>query len=607
MSVRPCCFSNPRTASPPYQPFSPPSDYTSGAPPTSPIISPPLSPIKTNLNENCLLTPKTTPPLLTSPPPAPTQPSKLTSPVTINLDPIELLFATLPSSPFLLDVLGDLPPSTTNPLPPRPSFATIEHMANELPPIPPMNSSFPSPTPKLEPTPPPLPPQCLPPPPPQISPLLPLGPNNPFPLLTHEMFCEHCQRTQVLIDNLQGEMRFILNHILDRLNVIHLKKGIAKYAKVSSKPQKCLDLDSSYLIQDIILLIDEKVRAHKLMKNSFDSKHEALDPSHANDARSLDEELSSEEDLDEDECRVVYKNKQKSALEVDLKNSSKDMEDTINDDNFTRNLPNQSPLAELNPRGFLLPFTISNYNSYAMANIDASNNVMPRSICEYLMLDNLEGASMSDEIDNLTQRETLGTVKNASLKIDKFEFPCDFEEISLGTGKDRIKFGVNENLRPSSSPIEKIYMANTSQEEESFNPFEIRHDMSGEDECGLLATLIQNSAMVITRFSGKTNRQRLDNRGQSFICITKHDDDALPLGRVNGARFKAMIRKELKDKDVTHKETFIRYPFDYHVTLGFGSIAGGLDPVSPVIRLPIERGINSGTKVIFDEKKLGSS
>ncbi|GKF43158.1 hypothetical protein Tco_0129710, partial [Tanacetum coccineum] len=33
------------------------------------------------------------------------------------------------------------------------------------------------------------------------------------------------------------------------------------------------------------------------------------------------------------------------------------------------------------------------------------------------------------------------------------------------------------------------------------------------------------------------------------------------------------------------------YPFDYRVTLGFGSIAGRLDPVSPVIRLPIECGI----------------
>ncbi|GJY61346.1 hypothetical protein Tco_0462003 [Tanacetum coccineum] len=32
-------------------------------------------------------------------------------------------------------------------------------------------------------------------------------------------------------------------------------------------------------------------------------------------------------------------------------------------------------------------------------------------------------------------------------------------------------------------------------------------------------------------------------RGRSFICITDREDEALPLGRVNGARFKAMIRK----------------------------------------------------------------
>ncbi|GJV87950.1 hypothetical protein Tco_1531888 [Tanacetum coccineum] len=44
-------------------------------------------------------------------------------------------------------------------------------------------------------------------------------------------------------------------------------------------------------------------------------------------------------------------------------------------------------------------------------------------------------------------------------------------------------------------------------------------------------------------------------RGQSFICITKQDDDALPLGRVNGERFKAMFRKEMKDKGIAHDET----------------------------------------------------
>ncbi|GKC53880.1 hypothetical protein Tco_1076625 [Tanacetum coccineum] len=38
--------------------------------------------------------------------------------------------------------------------------------------------------------------------------------------------------------------------------------------------------------------------------------------------------------------------------------------------------------------------------------------------------------------------------------------------------------------------------------------------------------------------------------GRSFICITDREDEALPLGRVNGARFKDMIRKELEGNKI---------------------------------------------------------
>ncbi|GKF03633.1 reverse transcriptase domain-containing protein, partial [Tanacetum coccineum] len=61
-----------------------------------------------------------------------------------------------------------------------------------------------------------------------------------------------------------------------------------------------------------------------------------------------------------------------------------------------------------------------------ITNIDASNNVMPRSIYEYMKLANLGGAAMSVKIDDMTQQETLETVKNVLVKINKFEFPCDF-------------------------------------------------------------------------------------------------------------------------------------------------------------------------------------
>ncbi|GJV94896.1 hypothetical protein Tco_1546473 [Tanacetum coccineum] len=100
---------------------------------------------------------------------------------------MELIFSTPPTSPHpFFDSLEDLPPRTTNPPPPRPSFDTIERLANQPPPLP-----------AMEPPLPPLPPQ-----------LPPLGPNNPFPLLTHEMFCDHYQRTQVLVNNLRDESSY---------------------------------------------------------------------------------------------------------------------------------------------------------------------------------------------------------------------------------------------------------------------------------------------------------------------------------------------------------------------------------------------------------------
>ncbi|GKC04276.1 hypothetical protein Tco_0995886 [Tanacetum coccineum] len=182
-----------------------PTDYQT-VPPPSPIMSPPLSPIISPRisPEELLTTPKTTPPPLNSLSPAPSQPSKQSSPLTINLDLVELVFSTPPTSPHpFFDSLKDLPPRTTNPPPPRPSFESIKRLANQ-----------PSPLPAME-----LP--LL----PFLPQLPPLGPNNPFPMLTHEMFYDHCQRTQVIINNLREEMRFILNHILECLDVLAHKNN----------------------------------------------------------------------------------------------------------------------------------------------------------------------------------------------------------------------------------------------------------------------------------------------------------------------------------------------------------------------------------------------
>ncbi|GJU38191.1 putative reverse transcriptase domain-containing protein [Tanacetum coccineum] len=46
--------------------------------------------------------------------------------------------------------------------------------------------------------------------------------------------------------------------------------------------------------------------------------------------------------------------------------------------------------------------------------------------------------------------------------------------------------------------------------------------------------------------------------GRSFICITDREDEALPLGLVNGARFKAMIRNELEGNNKKEHEEHLK-------------------------------------------------
>ncbi|GKB46640.1 hypothetical protein Tco_0897393, partial [Tanacetum coccineum] len=132
-------------------------------------------------------------------------------------------------------------------------------------------------------------------------------------------------------------------------------------------------------------------------------------------------------------------------------------------------LPCQLPLKELSLRSFTLPCTIGGLNMYALAPI--------------------------------------GIVENVLVKIDKFMFPSDFvvinmlgdpnktiilatiharinvfrSEILLRIGEDRIMFDINKNVHHPTIPVEKVYMANYFQEEESFNPLEISDDLFSYD------------------------------------------------------------------------------------------------------------------------------
>ncbi|GJU45227.1 reverse transcriptase domain-containing protein [Tanacetum coccineum] len=133
---------------------------------------------------------------------------------------------------------------------------------------------------------------------------------------------------------------------------------------------------------------------------------------------------------------------------------------------------------ELNSGNFTLPCTIGKFNFYAMADLGASNNVMPRRIFEHLHLTNLRKTNMLCEMADMSKKAPLGIVENVLVKIGKFLFLSDFviidntpsettilgrpflatiraeidifaRKISLGINEDRISFDSMRNIHKS--------------------------------------------------------------------------------------------------------------------------------------------------------------
>ncbi|GJY55930.1 zinc finger, CCHC-type containing protein [Tanacetum coccineum] len=90
------------------------------------------------------------------------------------------------------------------------------------------------------------------------------------------------------------------------------------------------------------------------------------------------------------------------------------------------NTNDQLPTNESNPGHFTLPCTISNFNFYAMADLGASVNVLPRNIFEYLELTNLSETEMLVELADMRKKAPLGIVRDILVKNEKFPFPSDF-------------------------------------------------------------------------------------------------------------------------------------------------------------------------------------
>ncbi|GKE25720.1 hypothetical protein Tco_1441104 [Tanacetum coccineum] len=95
-------------------------------------------------------------------------------------------------------------------------------------------------------------------------------------------------------------------------------------------------------------------------------------------------------------------------------------------DSQEENTIDQLPTKESNLGHFMLPYTIGNFYFYAMVDLGASVNVLPRNIFEYLGLRNLSETQMLLKMADMRKKAPLGIVKDILVKIDKFLFPSDF-------------------------------------------------------------------------------------------------------------------------------------------------------------------------------------
>ncbi|GKD85439.1 hypothetical protein Tco_1356593 [Tanacetum coccineum] len=291
------------------------------------------------------------------------------------------------------------------------------------------------------------------------------------------------------------------------------------------------------------------------------SEQETSDPAGTPNTQSFKEELTLEYDLNEwlkavmEKHITVYKSKQIDALETDkiVEESSMTINDTIEeDDSFTSTLPCQLPLKELSPRSFLFPCTIGSLNLYAMADLGACVNMMPNSIFKQLELDNLQETTMLVEIvfsdDGGGKDNGCGlpaTLTQASTVIMKMFLEKINRECS-GNGCASVIMRDGYVLDDVWEKCEKYHgRALDSWHDKEFEEDELWQ--SGDEKTDYETPFVNVKTYEIKKYSFRG--------GRNCICITKKEDDALPLGRVNGARFKAMIRIELGKIEDAHDET----------------------------------------------------
>ncbi|GKC54925.1 hypothetical protein Tco_1077670, partial [Tanacetum coccineum] len=264
---------------------------------------------------------------------------------------------------------------------------------------------------------------------------------------------------------------------------------------------------------------------------------------------------------------IMKKQIEASTANIGNETSSITSNEVDTDDDNTSTIASCLLPKELSPRSFLLPFKINNHSLYAITTLDAKDNIIPLNVYEYLGLDEFRGAST---LENTTEtNEPLGTI---DILLPIRPRPCNysFEEwLKIRIGHNNLhesdsEFIFNEWILDSYDVEEeyareigdpysrKFYEYNRDDvwekcqqnykiTNEAWHEVAYEEDKMwriGDEKTDYDLPYVNIETFEVKKYSFKG--------GRSFICITDREDEALPLGRVNGARFEAMIRKELE-------------------------------------------------------------
>ncbi|GJS30391.1 reverse transcriptase domain-containing protein [Tanacetum coccineum] len=241
-------------------------------------------------------------------------------------------------------------------------------------------------------------------------------------------------------------------------------------------------------------------------------------------------------------------------------------------DSQEENTNDQLHTKESNPGHFTLPCTIDNFNFYAMADLGASVNVLPRNIFEYLELTNLSKIEMLVEMADMRKKAPLGIVRDILVKIDKFLFPFDFvildqtpnstvilgrpflatvhayisvfeKEISVGIDQWVID-QFTEALDPDKNPLERC-LDEYNWKDRCKNK-DWWYDYWYEDEEKIELGNEDYDPPMVHIETFKVTKYKFNN-GCSLICVSGENNETLSLGRKNGSRFRKMIMEEMDE------------------------------------------------------------